>query len=43
MLVGVSGGSQIMGRVAFGSVAILAWLFVGGVMVFKARRWFQQR
>ena len=32
----VSGGSQIMGRVAFGFVAILAWLLVGGVMVSAA-------
>jgi hypothetical protein len=43
MSVGVSGGSQIMGRVAFGFGAILAWLLVGGTMVFKARRWFQRR
>ena len=43
MLVGVSGGSEIIGRVAFGFVAVLAWLLVGGTMVFKARRWFQRR
>jgi hypothetical protein len=43
MLVGVSSGGQIKGRVAFGLVAILAWFFVGGVMVLKARRWFQRR
>jgi hypothetical protein len=43
MLMGVSGGHDIMGRVAFGVVAILAWLLVGGVMVVKAHRWFQPR
>lgn len=43
MSVGISHGSLIMGRAAFGFVAILAWLFIGGVMAFKARHWFQRR
>jgi hypothetical protein len=36
-------GRRIGSDGAFGFVAILARLFVGGVMVFKARRWFQRR
>jgi hypothetical protein len=43
MLVSVSGVSEIMGRAAFGFVAVFAWLFIGGVMVLKARRWFERR
>jgi hypothetical protein len=40
---GVTHGGQIMGRIAFGFGALLAWILVGGTLVYKARRWFLRR
>ena len=39
----LSGGGDIVGRVAFGFGAILGWVFVGWMIVSMARRWFPRR
>jgi hypothetical protein len=39
----VSGGGQIIGRVAFGFAAVLGWVIAGLMGVSMARRWFSRR
>jgi hypothetical protein len=39
----VPGGGQIIGRVAFGFVAVLGWVVAGWMTVSMARRWLSRR
>jgi hypothetical protein len=43
MGIATSGGGDIIGRVAFGFGAVLAWWFVGYGVLTLARRWFPRR
>ena len=39
LFMGATHAGQITGRIAFGFVALLAWVLVGGALVYKVRRW----
>lgn len=40
---GVSHGSELIGRIAFGFGACLAWIIIGGMTLYKMRRWLSRR